>query len=53
MRKNSNTKTGVYSNDSSAIKTYFQFYSKLMNQQNMLQDFVRTSSYFSAIQGNL
>jgi hypothetical protein len=32
---------------------YFQFYSKLMNQQNMLQDYVRTSAYFNAIQSNM
>jgi predicted RNA methylase len=43
---------GIYSNDKGAINSYFQFYSKLMNQQNMLQDYVRTSSYFNAIQSN-
>ena len=33
--------------------TYFQFYSKLLNQQNMLQDYVRTSSYLNVIQSNV
>jgi len=33
--------------------SYFQFYSKLLNQQNMLQDYMRTSIYFNAIQGNM
>ena len=47
-----NNQFGIYSNDASAITSYFQFYSKLMNQQNMLQDYVRTKSYFTAIQNN-
>jgi hypothetical protein len=46
-------KFGVHSNDSGYVKTYFQFYSKLLNQQNMLQDYVRTTSYFTAVQNNL
>ncbi|KAJ2070744.1 putative histone-arginine methyltransferase 1.4, partial [Coemansia sp. S100] len=29
--------------------SYFQYYSQLQHQQNMLQDYVRTSSYHSAI----
>ncbi|KAJ1818665.1 hypothetical protein LPJ60_004201 [Coemansia sp. RSA 2675] len=29
--------------------TYFQYYSQLQHQQNMLQDYVRTSAYHSAI----
>jgi len=45
--------TGIYSNDNGFVKSYFQFYSKLLNQQNMLQDYVRTSTYFSAIQNNM
>ncbi|KAJ2707200.1 hypothetical protein H4R19_004928 [Coemansia spiralis] len=28
---------------------YFQYYSQLQHQQNMLQDYVRTSAYFEAI----
>lgn len=55
--ENTNTelknKTGIYSNDSGVIDTYFQFYSKLTNQQNMLQDYTRTSTYFQSIQNNL
>ncbi|KAJ1958717.1 hypothetical protein EC988_000122 [Linderina pennispora] len=31
---------------------YFQYYSQLQHQQNMLQDYVRTSAYHSAITGN-
>jgi cytochrome oxidase Cu insertion factor (SCO1/SenC/PrrC family) len=45
--------TGIHSNDSGFVKSYFQFYSKLLNQQNMLQDYVRTNAYFSAIKNNL
>jgi len=41
------------SNSESNYDNYFQFYSKLLNQQNMLQDYVRTSSYFNAIQANM
>jgi hypothetical protein len=48
-----NDKTGIYSNDSGTVKNYFQFYSKLMNQQNMLQDYVRTTAYYNAIQNNM
>ena len=29
--------------------TYFQYYAQLVHQQNMLQDNVRTSMYYSAI----
>ncbi|KAJ2559785.1 hypothetical protein EV175_000170 [Coemansia sp. RSA 1933] len=32
--------------------SYFQYYAQLQHQQNMLQDYVRTSSYRSAIVGN-
>lgn len=37
----------------SSESCYFKFYSKLLNQQNMLQDSVRTSAYFNAIQNNM
>lgn len=37
--------------DSSASQ-YFQFYGYLSQQQNMMQDFVRTSTYQKAIHGN-
>ena len=32
---------------------YFQFYGYLSQQQNMMQDFVRTSTYQKAIHSNL
>lgn len=38
--------------DSSATQ-YFQFYGYLSQQQNMMQDFVRTSTYQRAILSNL
>ncbi len=31
------------------VQSYFQYYAKLANQQNMLQDGVRTSTYNRAI----
>lgn len=49
----SETRTGIYSNDNGVVESYFTFYSKLLNQQNMLQDYTRTNSYYSAIQNNL
>ena len=50
--KENNSKTGLYSNDNGVINSYFQFYSKLSNQQNMLQDYMRTSAYYQAITTN-
>lgn len=38
--------------DASVLTGYFQYYSKLSNQMNMLQDQVRTSAYFKAISTN-
>lgn len=38
--------------DSSAMQ-YFQFYGYLSQQQNMLQDFIRTHTYQRAILGNV
>ena len=35
------------------VQSYFQYYAKLANQQNMLQDGVRTSTYNRAIVGKL
>lgn len=32
---------------------YFQFYGYLSQQQNMMQDYIRTSTYQRAILGNL
>lgn len=42
----------VRTEDSSAMQ-YFQFYGYLSQQQNMLQDFVRTYTYQKAILTNL
>ncbi len=47
-----NTQTGIYSNETGSVDNYFQFYSKLANQQNMLQDYTRTSAYYNAINSN-
>lgn len=38
--------------DPSSVQSYFQYYAKLGNQQNMLQDQVRTSTYQRAIMEN-
>lgn len=38
--------------DESSASQYFQFYGYLSQQQNMLQDFIRTSTYQKAILGN-
>jgi len=38
--------------DASSVQSYFQYYAKLANQQNMLQDTVRTSLYRHAIVSN-
>lgn len=31
---------------------YFHYYGTLQHQQNMLQDYIRTGSYFAAVQNN-
>lgn len=38
--------------DANSVQSYFQYYAKLTNQQNMLQDTVRTSTYRKAIVEN-
>ncbi|CAJ1435240.1 unnamed protein product [Effrenium voratum] len=38
--------------EQSSVQSYFQYYAKLSNQQNMLQDSVRTSTYNRAIVEN-
>ena len=38
--------------EDSSANQYFQFYGYLSQQQNMMQDFVRTSTYQKAINGN-
>ena len=43
---------GVYTNDEVTVKQYFGYYAKLANQQNMLQDTVRTELYRNAILNN-
>lgn len=42
-------KAGVKTNDVTCVEQYFKFYSKLANQQNMLQDTVRTELYRNSI----
>ena len=39
--------------EESSATQYFQFYGYLSQQQNMMQDFVRTSTYQKAILSNL
>lgn len=46
-----NSQFVIRTEDSSANQ-YFQFYGYLSQQQNMMQDFVRTSTYQKAINGN-
>jgi histone-arginine methyltransferase CARM1 len=43
---------GVKTNDETCVQQYFKFYSKLANQQNMLEDKVRTKLYRDHIMGN-
>lgn len=38
--------------DESSASQYFQFYGYLSQQQNMLQDYIRTSTYQKAILAN-
>ncbi|KAL3321431.1 hypothetical protein AABB24_039187 [Solanum stoloniferum] len=35
--------------EASSAKMYFHYYGQLLHQQNMLQDFVRTGTYYSAV----
>uniref|UniRef100_A0A1B0DQ29 type I protein arginine methyltransferase n=1 Tax=Phlebotomus papatasi TaxID=29031 RepID=A0A1B0DQ29_PHLPP len=39
--------------EESSANQYFQFYGYLSQQQNMMQDFVRTSTYQKAIHSNI
>ena len=43
---------GIHTNDKSTVRQYFNYYAKLANQQNMLQDEVRTPLYREAILKN-
>ncbi|KAF1894921.1 hypothetical protein Lal_00022415 [Lupinus albus] len=38
--------------ESSSAKMYFHYYGQLLHQQNMLQDYVRTGSYYAAVMEN-
>ena len=46
-------KGGIHTNTESTVALYFKYYSKLWNQQNMLQDQVRTGHYHDAILKNM
>lgn len=35
--------------DPSSAKMYFHYYGQLLHQQNMLQDYVRTGTYYAAV----
>lgn len=52
MESDKNLKEGISSCDSISVMSYFDFYSKLSNQQNMLQDYIRTQVYFNSISHN-
>ncbi|CAA6654277.1 unnamed protein product [Spirodela intermedia] len=38
--------------EASSAKMYFHYYGQLLHQQNMLQDYVRTGTYFAAVVEN-
>ena len=40
---------GVHGNDDNCVSQYFDYYAKIMNQQNMLMDSIRTGCYHDAI----
>jgi hypothetical protein len=44
---------GVHGNDDICVSQYFDYYAKIMNQQNMLMDSVRTGCYHDAIFFNM
>lgn len=47
-----NSSVFILRTEDSSANQYFQFYGYLSQQQNMMQDFVRTSTYQKAIHGN-
>lgn len=51
-KENFGHKSGINSSETVSVVNYFDFYSKLSNQQNMLQDYVRTQIYYNAITKN-
>lgn len=42
----------ISQSNESSVQAYFYYYSKLTNQQNMLSDYIRTSTYYNAITSN-
>lgn len=50
--QNVNNSVFIMRTEDSSANQYFQFYGYLSQQQNMMQDFVRTSTYQKAINGN-
>jgi len=50
--QNVNDSVFIMRTEDSSANQYFQFYGYLSQQQNMMQDFVRTSTYQKAIHGN-
>ncbi|XP_035207640.1 histone-arginine methyltransferase CARMER-like isoform X1 [Stegodyphus dumicola] len=52
FRNGRNSMFSIRTDDSSATQ-YFQFYGYLSQQQNMMQDYIRTSTYQRAILANL
>ncbi|XP_048497405.1 probable histone-arginine methyltransferase 1.3 [Beta vulgaris subsp. vulgaris] len=38
--------------EASSAKMYFHYYGQLLHQQNMMQDYVRTGTYFAAVMEN-
>lgn len=51
--QNVNNSVFIMRTEDSSANQYFQFYGYLSQQQNMMQDFVRTSTYQKAIHGNI
>lgn len=43
---------GIHDSNAGTVEQYFKYYSKLANQQNMMQDYVRTGHYHEAITKN-
>jgi histone-arginine methyltransferase CARM1 len=52
FKKQSQVSTFSQRTDSASASQYFQFYGYLSQQQNMMQDYVRTSTYQKAIHSN-
>ena len=52
VRENKNSSVFSERTEDSSASQYFQFYGYLSQQQNMMQDFIRTSTYQKAILDN-